>query len=51
MIVGLAVVPDDLYVVECFFYESVFVCSDFLVDCAEVHGVLDDEGVIGEAEC
>ena len=50
VVVALAVVPHQLDVVERLLHEPVFIGAQFLAGSAEVHGVLDDEGVVGEAE-
>lgn len=50
MVVALAVVPHQLDIIERLLHESVFIAAQFFAGGAEVHGVLDDEGVVGEAE-
>lgn len=50
VVVALAVVPDQLQVVQRLLHEPVLVTAQFLADRTQVHRVLDDEGVVGEAE-
>jgi hypothetical protein len=50
VVVVFAIVPDQLDVVERLLHEAVLLSAQFVAGCAEVHGVFDDEGVVGEAE-
>ena len=50
MVVGFAVIPDELNIVESFFNESVFLSFEFLTARSKIHGTLDNEGVVSETE-
>lgn len=49
-VVGLAVVPDQLEVVEGLLHVAVLVVAEEVGDGAEVHGLADEGGVVVEAE-
>lgn len=50
VVVALAVIPHQLDIVESLLHEPVFLGAQFLAGSAQVHGILDDEGVVCEAE-
>jgi hypothetical protein len=50
MVISLAVVPNELDIVEGFLDEAILISPEFLVASAQIHGILDDEGIVGEAE-
>lgn len=50
MVVGFAVVPDELNIIESFFNETVFLSFEFLTARSKIHGTLDNEGVVSETE-
>lgn len=49
-VVGLAVVPDELGVIEELLDMLVPLLCDFMQDGAEVHGVRDERGVVEQSE-
>ena len=50
MVVAFAVVPYKLYIVECLLDKAVLLVPELLPRGAEVHGILDNEGIVGEPE-
>lgn len=50
MVVALAIIPHQLDIIECLLHKSVFLGAQFLAYRAQVHWILDDEGVVREAE-
>ena len=50
MVVGFAVIPDELNIVKSFFNETVFLSFEFLSTRSKIHGTLDNEGVISQTE-
>lgn len=50
MVVVLAIVPNQLDVIECLLDEAVLLTSELLEGSAQVHGVLNDESIVREAQ-
>lgn len=50
MVIAFAVVPDELDVIEGFLHKPIFISGKFIADCPQIHWVLDDEGVVGQAQ-
>ena len=50
MVISLAVVPNELDIVEGFLNEAILICSEFLIAGAQIHWILDNKGIVGETE-